>query len=341
MHFAWPLAFLLLPLPLLLRRFAKPAAVPAAGALKLPFYRQLAAGGQSGAGIRPANWPRLIVASLIWLLLVASLARPMLVGPETPLPVEGRDIMMAIDLSGSMGEQDFALDGRATTRLNVVREAAQDFIARRAGDRIGLVLFSDRAYLQAPLTFDREVVATLLNEAQVGLTGQKTAIGDAIAVSAKRLKDRPKDSRVLVLLTDGASNAGAVDPLQAAKLAKDYGIRIYTIGVGAGPMRVQTAFGPQIVNPSAGLDEATLKNIADETGGAYFRARDVEGLAQVYHQIDRLEPVLDKPRMIRPSVALFYWPLGAALVLSFGLGAAITTPWRRRISARSPKTAGA
>ncbi|MFO1099900.1 MAG: VWA domain-containing protein [Xanthobacteraceae bacterium] len=341
MEFLWPLAFLLLPLPLLVRWLVKPAEVSTAGALKVPFYKRLAGAARGGARCGATHWFRLIVASLIWLLLVTALARPVYVGPETPLPLEGRNVMMAIDLSGSMGQEDFALDGRPTTRLAVVKDAAQDFIARRKGDRIGLVLFSDRAYVQAPLTFDRNVVSQLLNEAQVGLTGQQTAIGDAIAVAVKRLKDRPADSRVLVLLTDGASNAGTMEPLQAAKLAKDLGIRIYTIGVGAGPQAIDTGFGRQIVDLSQDLDEVTLKKIADETGGRYFRARDVAGLARIYAAIDRLEPVKDKPTTIRPSIALFYWPLGAALILTFLLAGAIALPtFARRLPSKT-QTVGA
>lgn len=341
MEFLWPLAFLLLPLPLLVRWLVKPAEVSTAGALKVPFYKRLAGAARGGARGGATHWFRLIVASLIWLLLVTALARPVYVGPETPLPLEGRNVMMAIDLSGSMGQEDFALDGRPTTRLAVVKDAAQDFIARRKGDRIGLVLFSDRAYLQAPLTFDRNVVSQLLNEAQVGLTGQQTAIGDAIAVAVKRLKDRPADSRVLVLLTDGASNAGTMEPLQAAKLAKDLGIRIYTIGVGAGPQAIDTGFGRQIVDLSQDLDEVTLKKIADETGGRYFRARDVAGLSRIYAAIDRLEPVKDKPTTIRPSIALFYWPLGAALILTFLLAGAIALPTFARRLPSKPQTVGA
>jgi Ca-activated chloride channel homolog len=347
MEFLWPLAFLLLPLPLLVRWLVKPAEVSTTGALKVPFYKRLTSAARAGSRGGTTHWFRLLVASLIWLLLVTALARPVYVGPETPLPIEGRNVMMAIDLSGSMGQEDFALDGRPTTRLAVVKDAAQDFIARRKGDRIGLVLFSDRAYLQAPLTFDRKVVGQLLNEAQVGLTGQETAIGDAIAVAVKRLKDRPADSRVLVLLTDGASNAGAMDPLQAAKLAKDLGIRIYTIGVGAGPQAIDTGFGRQIVDLSRDLDEVTLKKIADETGGRYFRARDVAGLSRIYSEIDRLEPVKDKPKTIRPSIALFYWPLGAALILTFLLAGAIALPtFLRRLPSQArlpskPQTVGA
>lgn len=299
--FLWPLAFFLLPLPFVMRRVLKPVDPGLGGALKVPFFETLAQGADHGGAARTPLW-KLIGASLIWAFLVTALARPALVGDPVALPAQGRDIMMAIDLSGSMDEQDFALNGYRTTRLNVVKDAADTFIARRDGDRIGLVLFSDRAYLQAPLTFDRDVVRDLLDQAQVGLTGQKTAIGDAIAVSIKRLKDRPEEGRVLVLLTDGANNEGVMDPDKAAALAADLGIRIYTIGVGSGYAR--------------DLDEGALIRIADATGGQYFRATDVQGLAQIYRAIDRLEPVSDEPLHIRPEIALYYWPAALALILA-------------------------
>lgn len=299
--FLWPLAFFLLPLPFVMRRVLKPVDPGLGGALKVPFFATLAQGADHGGAARTPLW-KLIGASLIWAFLVTALARPALVGDPVALPAQGRDIMMAIDLSGSMDEQDFALNGYRTTRLNVVKDAADTFIARRDGDRIGLVLFSDRAYLQAPLTFDRDVVRDLLDQAQVGLTGQKTAIGDAIAVSIKRLKDRPEEGRVLVLLTDGANNEGVMDPDKAAALAADLGIRIYTIGVGSGYAR--------------DLDEGALIRIADATGGQYFRATDMQGLAQIYRAIDRLEPVSDEPLHIRPEIALYYWPAALALILA-------------------------
>jgi len=324
-EFLWPLAFVLLPLPFVARWLLPPIPSSAAGALRVPFFERLAASVGQSPGNRGTNWVRLILSSLIWALLVMALARPVYVGDEVPLPVEGRDLMMAIDLSGSMDEQDFRLDGRPATRLAVVKEVAQDFIARREGDRVGLILFSDRAYLQAPLTFDRSTVAALLEEARVGLTGQKTAIGDAIAVAARRLRDRPAEQKVLILLTDGESNEGVIEPIDAAELARDLGIRIYTIGVGSGQTQVRTPFGTRLV-AGDGPDDATLKRIAEITGGQYFRARDVQGLAQVYAELDRLEPVADDPRMVRPSVSLFHVPLAGALILTFILAVAIHLP---------------
>lgn len=314
--FLWPYAFALLPLPMIVRYLPRPIPQSAAGALRVPFFSSLGQAAQSGSRMSLRQWLNLTVAALIWLLLVVTLARPAMVGPQTALPAEGRDIMMAIDLSGSMGREDFSLNGRISTRLEVVKEAADDFISRRVGDRIGLVLFSDRAYLQAPLTFDRIVVSDLLDDAEVGLTGTETAIGDAIAIAVKRLKDRPASQRVLVLLTDGASNAGVMQPLRSAELARQLGVRIYTIGVGAERMTVNTGFGRRIVNPSKDLDEETLSELATMTGGLYFRATDLGGLAGIYREIDRIEPIADAPQYARRSVALYFWPLGAALVVT-------------------------
>ncbi len=326
MELIWPLAWFLLPLPFLLRRYMKPVVYSTNGTLRVPFYHSLASVNQHYSRYGNGKKLRFLLLAIIWLLLVAALARPVYIGEETPLPREGRDLMLAIDLSGSMGREDFTLDGRPATRLDVVKDAAEDFISRRVGDRLGLILFGDRAYLQAPLTFDRTIVGRLLQEPQVGLTGQQTAIGDAIAVATKRLRDRPADSRVLVLLTDGANTAGVVQPLDAAKLAKDFGIRIYTIGVGAGAMVVDTFLGRQIVDPSQDLDEASLQKIADITGGRYFRAKDVKGLASIYTELDRLEPVDGDPQTFRPLVELFYWPLGGALILTFSLATIMVLP---------------
>ncbi|OSP55972.1 VWA domain-containing protein [Pseudoruegeria sp. SK021] len=316
MTFLWPWAFAALLLPLLVRFGTKPLAPTPDGALRVPFFAQLSGDRQRLATRSAASWLRLATATVIWVLLVAALARPALVGPQVALPAEGRDIMIAIDLSGSMGREDFASNGRIANRLDVVKEAADDFISRRVGDRIGLILFSDRAYVQAPLTPDRDVVRDLLDDAQVGLTGTETAIGDAIAIAIKRLKDRPSEDRVLILLTDGANNAGVMQPLEAATLASNLGVRIYTIGVGAEHMQVNGRFGRQIVNPSQGLDEETLTGIAEQTGGQYFRATDVRGLASIYRQIDQIEPVADLPQFTRPAVSLFHWPLGLALGLT-------------------------
>lgn len=336
MTFLWIWVLLLLPLPWLLRYYFSRKDQEKTqgnnglnGALHVPFFAQLQEMSGQGNNRRSGSPIAWLLLSLAWVCLLLALARPTLVGKAIPLPAEGRDVMLAIDLSGSMEAQDL---GSRRNRLDVVKTAADNFISQREGDRLGLILFSDRAYLQAPLTFDRQVVQSLLQEAQVGLTGQKTAIGDAIAVALKRLKDRPKnttlknttsenitkgdkaDGRVLVLLTDGANNAGVMQPLKAAELAKKLGIKIYTIGVGGKGQVINTPFGRQRVATSD-LDEGTLTRIAQITGGKYFRATDAKGLATIYQAINELEPTAGEPIVVRPEVALYYYPAAIALVL--------------------------
>ena len=194
------------------------------------------------------------------------------------------------------------------------------FVERRHSDRMGLILFGSQAYLQTPLTFDRTTLKQLLNEAQIGIAGPKTAIGDAIGLALKRLKDRPNDSKVLVLLTDGQNTAGEILPIQAAELAAQKGLKIYTVGVGAEEMitpgLLGTRLGSRRINPSADLDEATLTAIAEKTGGQYFRAKSTESLRHIYELLDELEPVDASPEIFRPIKALFYYPLGLAFLLT-------------------------
>jgi Ca-activated chloride channel family protein len=332
---ALPWVLALLPLPLLVRLIWRPAPAGRAGALRVPFFDAVA--GIGHAPLAPAIGRRGLLAAMAaaWVALVVAAARPQWVGEPQPVEAAGRDLMLTIDLSGSMAREDLTIGGRTADRLTVVKQVADDFLARRDGDRLGLILFGTRPYLQAPLTFDRDTVRELLGEASVGLAGQDTAIGDALALAVKRLRDRPAQSRVVVLLTDGASNAGAIQPLEAAELAAAEGIRVYTIGVGADRMAVPGLFGQQIVDPSADLDEATLAKIADATGGRYFRAKNVEGLANVYRQIDGLEPATAEPLYVRPTRQLFQWPLGVALALTLGIGLLQVTPVPATSAART------
>jgi Ca-activated chloride channel family protein len=264
----------------------------------------------------------LLLATLIWILLLLATSRPQWIGEPVDLPVSGRDLMLSIDLSGSMETEDFILNNRAIDRLTAAKAVAGDFIQRRQGDRIGLILFGDRAYVQTPLTFDRKTVTTLLYEAALGLAGQRTAIGDAIGLAVKRLQDNPENQRVLILMTDGASNAGEIEPLTAADLAAKTNLKIYTIGIGADEMLRRSFFGGvQRFNPSSDLDEKTLQAIADQTGGRYFRARNTEELEQIYALLDELEPVEQDAQSFRPTCAIFYWPAGFALLLTFMLTA--------------------
>ena len=230
--------------------------------------------------------------------------------------MSGRDLMLAVDLSGSMEARDFELNGQAVNRLTATKSVAGEFIQRREGDRLGLILFGEQAYLQTPLTFDRATVHTLLMESVIGLAGKKTAIGDAIGLAVKRLQESTGDSRVLILLTDGANTAGEVAPIKAAELAASIGLKIYTIGVGADEIIVQSLLGHRRINPSQELDEKTLRAIADKTGAQYFRARNTRELEQIYKLLDKLEPVEAEALHFRPTSALFFWPLGIALLLT-------------------------
>jgi Ca-activated chloride channel family protein len=250
---------------------------------------------------------------------------------------------MAVDLSGSMEEQDFQLGGRFVDRLTATKSVADDFIERRIGDRIGLILFGREAYLQTPLTFDRATVQILLSESAIGLAGKETAIGDAIGLAIRTLEDAGVDAgrRVLVLLTDGANTAGAVDPLKAAELAARRNMVIYTIGIGATALTVRGIFGVRQINPSADLDEQTLTSIAELTGGRYFRARDTEELAEIYTVLDELEPAESDETGFRPVTEYFHWPLILAVLLAAALAAfAIAEALPRRISAKVIDHAG-
>jgi len=212
-----------------------------------------------------------------------------------------------------------AFGERAVSRYGAVKTIAGDFIRRRTGDRIGLIVFGSQAYLLTPLTFDRDTVLKQLKDSVVGLPGRQTAIGDAVGLAVKRLQNRPRDQRVLILLTDGVNDAGELDPYKSIDLALAEHVKIYTIGIGAESMRVDDFFGSHTVNPSADLDERLLTTMAEKTGGRFYRARDTDELSKIYREIDALEPAADAQEQFRPVDELFYWPLSAALLLGFGL----------------------
>jgi len=308
-YWLWMLA--LLPLPLLLRKILKAAPQKSLQALRVPWY-SLVSGGEAGFMKKPIL---AALAALVWVLLVLAASRPQWVGEVETLPVTGRDLLLAVDISGSMDTQDMILNGSAVNRLAVVKQVAGEFIERRRGDRVGLVLFGSRAYLQTPLTFDTQTAAILLEESEIGLAGRETAIGDAIGLSVKRLREDAATERVLILLTDGANTSGEVQPMQATEFAAREGLTIYTVGVGADEMMVQDFFGTRLVNPSADLDEDTLRAIAERTGGEYFRARDAAALEEIYLKLDELEPVESDEETVRPVDELFFYPLSAAFLI--------------------------
>ena len=324
LEFAWPLLFAALPLPLLAMLLPR-AAERSLATLRVPFFT--AVNSPSLLPTKQRSNLRLLLAIATWLLLLMAAARPQFIGEPIHLPISGRDLMLAIDLSGSMESDDMMLNNRRMNRLHAVKEVAGEFIERRTGDRLGLILFGRQAYLQAPLTFDRKTVRQLPNESAIGLAGKETAIGDAIGLAVKRLREQPQENRVLILLTDGSNTAGNVDPMKAADLAAQEGIRIHTIGIGADEIIVRSFFGSRRVNPSRDLDEKTLKAIADKTGGRYFRARDINELKGIYRLLDELEPIEQEKQLFRPIRALYPWPLGAALTIAC-LIAGIRSGWR-------------
>lgn len=313
-EFVWWWLFALLPLPWLIYRFVPPVRQALGVALRTPFLNDFQSAEQV-RGKTVSQWLVLVCSVLAWLALLTAAARPVWVGDAVNLPVSGRDLMLAVDLSGSMQEQDFRWNNKVINRLQATKGVAGNFIENRKGDRIGLVLFGDQAYLQAPLTFDRKTVRTLLNEAAIGLAGERTAIGDAIGLALKRLKDNEQKNRVLILMTDGANTAGTVSPRAAADMAAQEGLKIYTVGIGSESQQTRSFFGFQLSNPSAELDERLLKAIAARTGGRYFRARNTEEFAQIYAELDRLEPVEQEAESWRPRQELFRWPLLFALML--------------------------
>ena len=310
MYFVWPWAFALLPLPWLLRLILPRAASSNSAALHVPYLQDFQIStGPTGVGNNIRRWP-LFVYALLWLCLLGAAARPQWIGDAIELPVSGRDLMLAIDLSASMADP-FTNNYGGVNKLDATKYVAGEFIDKRVGDRIGLILFGDQAYMQSPLTFDRTTVKVLLNEAFISLAGKATAIGDAIGLAVKRFSEHDSTDRVLILLTDGRNTAGEIQPEKAAELAEKKGLKIYTIGIGN--------------RYSRDLDENTLNAIAQTTGGRYFRAHDVEELQKIYQLLDQLEPVEKDHQIYRPTWSLFYWPLSAAM---FFAGLLALAKWR-------------
>jgi len=312
LEFQWPVVFYFAVLPLLiwLLPSVKQSSITT---VKVPFFTNF---WQSLGSINEqSKWWLKILAILSWLLFIVAAAKPVWIGDAIALPVEGRDLMLAVDVSGSMQEKDMKINGREVDRLTMIKYVAGDFIERRKGDRIGLILFGQQAYLQTPLTFDRRTVNTLLSESIIGIAGKATAIGDAIGLAVKRVRKTSDNNRILILLTDGQNTAGEIQPIKAAELAAQEGLKVYTIGIGADEVYRRTLLGNRRINPSLDLDEATLKKIAQMTGGRYFRARNTKDLNNIYAILDELEPLAKENEFYRPTQALFYWPLTTAMLL--------------------------
>lgn len=291
--------FYLAPLPLAARYLLKPPE-PHRAALRVAFLDDFASPDRARAGSARL---RLVLAALAWALLLAAAAQPQRVHELSQVSRSGRDLMMAVDISQSMSASDFVIDNRRVSRLVAAKQIGSDFIARREGDRIGLILFAAKPFLQMPLSFDVGAAGELLRSAVIGwVNARQTAIGDAIGFALRQMRERDEGRQVLILLTDGASNIGLA-PDKAAELAALEGLKIYTIGIGA-DARTARRWGIR-----SDLDEAALDRIAKKTGGRYFRARDTRELQQVYRLIDELELIDREPELFRVREALYQWPL--------------------------------
>ncbi|UKE51596.1 VWA domain-containing protein [Xanthomonas translucens] len=324
--FAWPWMWLAMPLPLL-ARVLLPAQRGSAPALRVPYAAQLQA--VAAAPARGGLWRvGLWLTWLAWFCLCAAAARPLQLGEPISPPQQARQLMLAVDLSGSMSEPDMTLGGRVVDRLTAAKAVLADFLDRRDGDRIGLLVFGQKAYALTPLTADLATVRDQLRDSVVGLAGRETALGDAIALSVKRLREQPQGDRVLIVLTDGVNTAGVLEPSKAAELAKAEHVRVYTIAFGgAGGYSL---FGLPMPGGGGGddqVDEDTLRKIAQDTGGRFFRARDTDQLVSIYAELERLEPVRSAGPAVRPRTERYAWPLGAALLLGL---IAFVWPWRRQ-----------
>ena len=313
---AWPWLLAALPLPLLVRWLLPARRDDASPALRVPYGERVddVARGSRARTLRGTGpgW----LAWLAWALLCVAAARPQQLGTPVVPPQAGRDLMLAVDLSGSMAEEDMELGGQAVDRLTAAKAVIADFLDHRGGDRVGLLVFGQRAYTLTPLTLDLASVRQQLADSVVGLAGRETALGDAIGLAVKRLRGQPTRQRVLVLLTDGVNTAGVLAPDKAAELAAAEGVRVHTIAFGGeGGLSL---FGFSLPMPGGGddIDEASLQRIATRTGGRFFRARDTASLAGIYAEIDRLEPVRRPGQAVRPRIERYAWPLGAALLLA-------------------------
>lgn len=328
--FDWWWAVLLLPLPLL-ARLLLPSAERPEPAVSVPLLNRY--------GISRADYGRAssVMDSaalwLFWVALVIAASRPFWLDDAVSRSQSGRDLMLAVDISGSMSENDMAVDRKSASRLEVLKIVAEKFIQRRQGDRLGLILFGSNAYNYVPLTFDLDTLKELLLDVTTGLAGRHTAIGDAIGIAIKSMHEQKADHRVLILITDGSNTAGFEDPVLAAAAAARQGLTIYTIGVGSDNETLSRTYGLQNIPAGIVLNEKILQQIAAISGGRYFRATSADRLEQIYLALDQLEPVEHKYQSHRPRHELFAWPLGLALSIAVMLMVRILR--QSRVSASS------
>ncbi|WP_110656534.1 VWA domain-containing protein [Salinicola halimionae] len=305
---ATPLALLLLPLPLLIH-WLVPARKRRMSALRMPFFRRYV----EAAGVTPAEGAQVVTRSkmlwlvgiLCWLLLVVALSRPEQVSAPIHWQTSARDLILAVDISGSMDEKDFASsDDETLQRLAGVKQVIAGFLDDREGERLALIVFGTQAFVQSPLTTDLDTLQALLAQTEVGMAGPHTALGDAIGLAIRQFDASDVEQRLLILLSDGADTGSRMSPVNAASIAADRGVKIVTIAIG----------DPQGSGENR-VDTATLESIANTTGGASFLATDQQALQDVYDQIDALAPRQIADHSYRERRSLAAWPMGLAVVL--------------------------
>ena len=306
---SYPWVFLLLPLPLLILYLA-PAYREPRLAVRVPFMDRLyvvtgRTGATGGALVRRTRMQKAQIA-FAWLALLTALARPTWMEDPIVRELPMRDLLVALDLSGSMETRDFTdASGQLTDRLDAAKQVLDQFLSRRDGDRVGLVFFGSAAFVQAPFTEDLEVVRELLDEAQVRMLGPRTVLGDSIGVAIRLFENSEVDERVMIVLTDGNDTGSLVPPVRAAEIARDNGVTVHTVAMG----------DPEAAGEQA-LDEETLRAVAETTGGGYFHAGDRVELERIYRALDQLNPRQVESLSYRPERELYFWPLGAAVLFS-------------------------
>ncbi len=315
--FLWPFVVCVLIGPWLVRRWLKPVQDRKRSdfrfAIYLPFFDRLNQISSAPVNVCKVSHSK-IFPLLGWLFLVLACMRPVWLGDPIPVQRPVRNIVLAMDVSGSMGETDFTIQGQPMTRLEMLKRISTDFIQQRRGDNLGLVIFGSEAYTYAPLSPDVKNLLELVSEIGLGIAGEQTALGDALALSVQTGVSSPAESQMVILLSDGYANAGQIEVNEALKLATNQNVKVYTVGIGSDNQTVQDFFGRFQVNPSLDLDEATLQKIAHQTKGRYFRAKTSQEMSEIYHEIDRLEPVVVSDESMRPQKDLFYWPLMMSLL---------------------------
>ncbi|NCB49423.1 MAG: VWA domain-containing protein [Alphaproteobacteria bacterium] len=313
MTFGNPYFFLVFPLSLFIYTFFPKKKKEGKVAFYIPFLSDVKI---LSTKRQQAFWGEKIKFILLFLsvlFFVLAGMRPQYVGVKRPIQNKAREVMIALDISGSMAEQDFFFEGAQVSRFSLVKNKTLAFLNQRTGDKVGLILFGTQAFLAVPLTQDLKAIKQMLKEVSVGMAGGQTALFDAIGLTLKSMKDSKSSSKVLILLSDGVANAGHLQVQKALSLAKEERLKIYTIGLSPKERRFPSLFGG-LTLPSGELDEALLQKIADETGGLYFKATDETSFSKIYKKIEELEPVLGKKAFYQPVKEVFYMPLLISLL---------------------------